>query len=183
MKKSHCIIARLSLIALTVLSAASCKTTEANYRAAYEATRVKQQADSALQDRTYYGTDGAESATARRRQLPGYRVYIVGTDTIDAQSMFFTMMDSTATPPQFSVAMAEFRQVFNARSMVQRLRENGFPDAYICQTSKPVYYVMSCGSDSIAHIPEMLHKAIDAIDLHVGKDYPKVIKYSGYRPK
>jgi hypothetical protein len=79
--------------------------------------------------------------------------------------------------------MAEFRQVFNARSMVQRLRENGFPNAYICQTSKPVYFVMSCGSDSIAPIPEMLRKSTEATDLHLGQDYPQVIKYSGYHPK
>ncbi|MDE6458082.1 MAG: hypothetical protein K2L31_05710 [Muribaculum sp.] len=41
----------------------------------------------------------------------------------------------------------QFKQIFNARSQMNRLRENGYPDAFVLETGEPLYYVVAATTD------------------------------------
>lgn len=128
----------IPLIAVTALLAVlgSCKTTEANYRAAYE--RAVSGRDSlATIESTVYG--------AHRRSM-GSRVFVMGADTFEVRSQRVRVTDGgggiTENLRPFNVVVGQFKQLFNARSMRERLADNGYPSAFVVETAEPYYYVV-----------------------------------------
>lgn len=147
----------LITIALAGATLCSCRTTEANYRAAYEATRASQ----AVAD----SDDGLGENTRRMLNLDKKQhqyIQIVGTDTLNVTNVFAILEDGPDNHvPQFSVVSNAFSQLFNARALMQRLKEAGFENAYIFKTPVPDYYVAAGGSENIADIPAII-KALNA---------------------
>lgn len=157
----------------------SCKTTEANYRAAYDVAKARQ----AEQQRDGDYDEETQRLLERSRQR-GESTHIVGSDTIKVTTVFVKMTYGEADRvPRYSVVLNRFSQIFNAKAMCNRLRENGFADAYIFESGTPDYYVASSGTDTIAKIPEMLREAVAAKQLGTKEGYPKVICSGGWRPK
>lgn len=177
MKLQSFLPAAILLAALT-LGAAGCRTTEANYRAAYDVAKAKASNPDNEQDPEVK----ARLEQQRKRRTT---VYIVGRDTIDAEAMFLSRVDTVGRVPRFSVAVHGFEQQFNALAMMKRLKANGFPEAYVCKTAAPVFYVMTAGSDSINDIPAMVTDAANraaALGMKRDGDYPRVIANAGWRP-
>jgi len=124
---------------LAVLTLTGCKTTEANYRAAYET--AKERADTGGLDSTVY-------ARIRQEARPG--TVKVGNDTMPlvTQHVKPTPVDGETDNgvtglSRYNIVVAQFKQIFNAKSMVRRLKENGYPDAMIVETREPLYYVVA----------------------------------------
>ena len=44
---------------------------------------------------------------------------------------------------RYNVVVGQFRQIFNAKAMLARLREGAYPDAIILNTRLPLYYVIT----------------------------------------
>lgn len=168
------------VIAAVVLGGfTACKTTEANYRAAYEATKASQAAansDDGLDD----NTRRLLAKNSRNRQS----IQIVGNDTIAVTTLFVNLDKNQAVDrlPQFSVVSNAFTQVFNARALCQRLQEAGFDHAYIFHTSAPDYYVAAAGSDDIADVPAILKKLELSGNPGSRAGFPAVIRNAQYRP-
>ncbi len=157
----------------------SCKTTEANYRAAYDVAKARQ----AEQQREGDYDEETRRLLERSRQR-GESTHIVGTDTIKVTTVFVKMTyGEHDRVPRYSVVLNKFSQIFNAKAMCNRLRENGFPDAYIFESATPDYYVAAFGSDEIEAIPQMLRQAENTKQLGAKDGYPKVICSGGWRPK
>lgn len=163
----------LFLLALGALVLGACHTTEANYRAAYDVAKARaartngdDEVDSEIQAKL--------DAVKRARQS----VYIVGPDTLTVTTRFMARVDSAdAVLPEFSVAVNGFEQKFNAMAMMKRLRENGFPGAYVARNSDQVYYVISAGSDSIKNVPALLqHARSGAASLGLAAGYPIILR-------
>lgn len=172
----------LKVLAITAVAAVgfvSCKTTEANYRAAYEATRASQ-ADADADDGLDENTRRLLAKNTRNRQS----VQIVNGDTIAIATLFVKLEDKQAVDrlPQYSVVSNAFSQVFNARALCKRLQEAGFAKAYIFRTSTPDYYVAADGSDNIADIPAMLKALEKAGNPGSRSGFPAVIRNAQYRP-
>lgn len=170
-----CIFA--ALLALT-----ACKTTEANYRKAYETAR------SAADGRNKVDPDdGLDENTRRmlaRQKASATMTHVVGTDTISVTTLFVKMYQgSHDRVPRYSVVLNAFSQVFNAKAMCSRLKENGFEDAYIFNTATPDYYVAAGGSDSLDSIPAILARVASAGNLGTRSGFPAVICSGGWRPK
>lgn len=157
----------------------SCKTTEANYRAAYDvakARQVEQQRDDEYDEDTM--------RLLERSRQRGESTHIVGADTIKVTTVFVKMTQGEHDRvPRYSVVLNRFSQIFNAKAMCRRLRENGFPNAYIFESATPEYYVATDGSNEITEMPEMLKKAQKSERLGAKNGYPKVICAGGWRPK
>lgn len=112
-----------------------CKTTEANYRAAYET--AKERANTGGLDSTVY-------ALMRREARPG--MLKVGNDTMPLTTQYVksTTIDGVAKPlNRYNIVVAQFKQLFNAKSMVGRLNGAGYADAWIAETKEPLYYVIA----------------------------------------
>lgn len=165
-------------IVLASLGIASCKTTEANYKAAYDIAKSTQQSEEE-------SDNGLNEET--RRLLAGNRKTakaqtIVGNDTIEVTTLFVKMeQGSHDRVPQYSVVLNAFTQKFNAQAMMQRLIDAGFTDAYVFCTSTPDYYVAADGKDDIAEIPAILQQVEKAGNLGSRSGFPAVIRSGGWR--
>lgn len=168
----------LSLLPLCVLI--GCKTNEANYRAAYEAARTKANADAAADD----GLDENTRRMLARSRERATAVHIVGSDTLRVTTLFVKMTQGDYDRvPKFSVVVNAFSQVFNAKALCSRLKENGFPGAYIFENSTPDYYVAAAGSNSIDSVPEILRRVEAAGNPGSRAGFPAIIRSGGWSPK
>ncbi len=171
---------RILIFVITIVSIlTSCKTTEANYRAAYDVAKARQ-----AQQQTDDEYDEDTMRLLERTRQRGESTHVVGSDTIKVSTVFVKMtLGETDKVPRYSVVLNRFSQIFNAKAMCKRLRENGFPHAYIFESATPEYYVALSGSNDIAEIAEMLKQAHKAKQLGTKEGYPKVICSGGWRPK
>lgn len=162
-----------ALVAITItVVMTSCRTTEANYRAAYEATKASQAAVSA--------DDGLDENTRRLLNLNNRQqqyVQIVDTDTLNITNIFATIEEGPMeVAPQFAVVANAFSQIFNAKALLKRLQDAGFKDAYIFKSSVPDYYVAAGGSDNVADIPAIVEALAKAGNPGSRAGFPAVVR-------
>lgn len=125
------------LIFILVASALwACKTTEENYRSAYEKAIERRDSVRSL-DQTIYG--------AQRRPM-GEQTYISGTDTVAMYQYQVALTDGGGGVREwlrpFNVVVGQFKQKFNAVSMRERLVDAGYARTFVVQTGEPYYYVV-----------------------------------------
>ncbi len=168
----------LCCLAAAAISLVGCKTTEANYRAAYEAT---------MASRTPNEHDGLDENTRRLLALDRKNVrsnVVVDGDTLAVTTLFVTMESNDPKfVPQYSVVSNAFSQVFNARALLNRLIDAGFTHAYIFKTATPDYYVAAGGSDDIADIPPIRKRLNEAGNPGSRAGFPVIIRSGGYRQR
>ncbi len=121
----------------------ACKTTEKNYRQAYERTMTGRDTTIIDYEQTVYGR-------TRRQMRP--TPIIVGGDTLDARVQWVRVTD-TASPQNttlkpYMIVAGEFKQLFNARSMRERLNDAGYTNACVVETSEPFYYVIALTAEN-----------------------------------
>lgn len=144
--KPHC---TLLAIALAAIAMSSCKTTEANYRAAYEKVVADRNGDD--DDLGVYGK--------LRKQINTVEV-IAGSDTIPVKMIHVSVTtdkgEAARPMRRYCVAVGQFKQRFNAMSLKERLVAQGYADAFVVATSEPYYYVVASDHDSAADASEAL---------------------------
>ena len=149
------------------ISVCSCKTTEANYRAAYEAAKTG--------DDESIGSEEAEQL--RRSQLP---------DSISIEGVKIPIKRIAIYPAEakdlpksqlerFNVAVAKFKQVFNARSMATRLRDRGFEEACIARDREENYYVLAKTTNSAKEADKILKELEKEREIVISQPFPYVI--------
>lgn len=141
------------LIALLILGLWSCKPTETNYRQAYErAVAAKDSADSDL-DNTIYGKARRDFAM---QQL------VVGADTVDVKVQHIKVTPDgggiNENLRRYNVVAGQFKQVFTAKSLRERLFEAGYPASFVVETSEPYYYVIASSHDDASASVEALRR-------------------------
>ncbi len=125
----------LVLIAIAAMSLTGCKTTEANYRAAYETAKEKKASG--------LGTD-VDSAMAKEEQAHETKVGDVTLPVLNTRLYAVAAEGANAvTPKAYSVGVAKFKQIFNARSLCSRLRDGGFDGAFVAMDREKNYYVLT----------------------------------------
>lgn len=156
MKIQHTIT--IAAAALAML-AAGCKTTEQNYRNAYQ--RAIEDKDGASPvDNTIY-------AAIRNEALPSAAITADG-DTLRFKYERIRVTDGQGEPSQmhvYNVVAGQFKQSFNARALAGRLRDMGYDGTFIAQTAEPLYYVIIHSTNDAASA----RKALDA--LRANTDY------------
>lgn len=134
-------------VPLTLLAIAacisSCKTTEKNYRQAYERA-VTQDSTRLSFDETIYG---------RHRRAVTEQQLVVGKDTIDVRRIRVRVTPDGGGIREnlktYCVIAGGFKQLFNARSLRQRLVDNGYPGAFLIETAEPYYYIVASGHENL----------------------------------
>lgn len=127
------------ILALAI-AVTACRTSEANYRAAYEKA-VAGREESAPVDSTIYGVVRRQMRTT---------MLSTGSDTVQLRVMHISVApDEGEKQPHpdvatgYGVVAGQFKTLFNARSLCSRIREAGYPDAFVVQTAEPYYYVIA----------------------------------------
>ncbi len=123
-----------------------CKTTEANYRQAYEVAVAQRQESTGL-DSTVY---------ARIRNSAVTSSLIVGNDTLPLRTEYIgATKDGGIEKEQlrrYNIVVGQFKQIFNARQMRERLIGDGYGETFIVHTREPLYYVVIAASDTASDI-------------------------------
>lgn len=127
----------LYLAVLSVVALVGCKTNENNYRQAYEAA-VAQRNDAAGVDSTIY---------SRIRNSAKVSDLVVGTDTMPMRAEYIGYTEdggaSRESVKKYNVVVGQFKQLFNARQMRQRMIDSGYDGTFIIHTREPLYYVVT----------------------------------------
>ena len=165
--KLHHILALAAALA-TSMAFTACKTTEANYRAAYQIAKDKQ----------LDGGDSTVTAGLRNEQLPK-QMTIQGV-TLPVRTEIIAVAKAAGDDPGalrlYNVVVASFRQRFNATSYRDRLRTIGFPDAILVHNRDLTYFVVARSTPSPQQALETLNslKATDGILLQ--PPFPYVLR-------
>lgn len=111
-----------------------CKTTEANYRAAYEQAKTGREDKDVLENTIYdavrrQATTSTRNVDNRQVEIKRERVKIAEADVQGVK------------PADYYVLVGQFKQLFNARSLCKRIREAGHDSATILVTAEPLYYI------------------------------------------
>ena len=138
MKKTLYLI--ISVIIISVLGT-SCKTTEENYKAAY---------DTALQKKELGKDRDVSAFIERERRMREYTT--VDGDSVKMLSQRVSMLDGNpADVKRYGVVVGNFKQVFNARSFRERVNaaeNNTEAPAYVVKNSQNEYLVVYRGFET-----------------------------------
>lgn len=129
------IVVIISLALLAVLP--SCKTSEANYRQAYERAVAGRDSINDIESNIYGAT---------RREMDMRTIILPDSTTVEVYTQRVVPTIDSNTPQQqlnrYNVVVGRFKQIFNARSLRNRLAEGAYPAAMIVENSEPYYFVV-----------------------------------------
>lgn len=166
MKRLHYLI--LAIAVLTI-SMGACKTNEANYRDAYEKAMAKQ-------------TDTGDSLTTaqlRQSQNPRMQLIAGSPDTLPVMTFAITKKADAGSDEgvkKFCIVVGRFKQIFNARSMCERLATSGYPDACVVHDRMNYYYVIATSTNQPEQIKSLLNKCAKDSTLVLRPPFPYVLR-------
>lgn len=171
--KLHHIIPAAALL-LSLLAATSCKTSEANYRAAYEAAVESINEGYTTEELEAIAREEAMPKTLfRGDSIPLKGVYVNTVKLPGADS------DSAARQlpaRQYNVVVAQFKQRFNANSVLKRLQEGGFPDALLLIDRDQMYYIVAGTTDSLEDAVALLRRVESSSPVAMKSPCPFILR-------
>lgn len=135
-------VAIIATLALTVFS--GCKTSEKNYRTAYETARQHQIERNGGEDLTNGVALTQTGMFKPAAHTIGDVTFPMATTWVRSESGVTSPLDSLH---RYNVAVGQFKQIFNARALFNRLKNSHYPDAVMMKTSEGYYVVASMSTN------------------------------------
>ncbi len=162
-----------SLTALAILmTTGACKTSEANYKAAYDTVVAHQREMNGDIDTPELQATG--TSTPRLTEVSNGITLPLATEWLGSVTK-----EPDVTPmneyKRYNIAVARFRQLFNARQMLQRLRASDYPGASILR-SKDAYYVSTFSTNLPDSALTELGRVKTDTSLVIKSPYPFVLR-------
>ncbi len=151
----------------------ACKPTEANYRKAYEAAKAHTDQTGVIEGTVY--------EAIRSKGISGG--IVTDGDTIPLITVPVKLSAALDVPPtvtRYNVALAQFKQRFNAKSLMSRVQHLGFENATIVQNAEPLYYVIVPGANTTDEAILLFRDVVRVSDsIQLRAPYPLVLTPSG----
>ena len=162
--KSTIIIAACATLVLAML--AGCKTTEENYRSAYE---------KAYQKRTEGLSEEEIAGFAREEAMP--KTLFRG-DSIPMRGRYVKCEQggSDGNILQYNVVVASFKQKFNASSVFQRFADDGYPHTALLIDKDGRYYVAATTDSTLEAAVASLKRVEANSPASLRQPYPYLLK-------
>lgn len=164
---------RKLLICIAVLGviATGCRTTEKNYREAYE---------KALEKRDEGLTEEERLAIAREQATPK-SVYCG--DSIPLKAMWVNTVAETSKTAalEYNIVTGTFKQQFNANSAMRRLREGGYPDAFLLIDADKNFIVAASTTSSLDTAVSRLRALEASSPVPLRPPYPFILRKASRR--
>lgn len=159
----------ISVIVL-LLMVASCRTTEENYRGAYElAKQSDEQQDSLVAN------------LIANEQAP--MIVNVGDETMKLRKEFVSLVAEEGVTndmlKRYNVVVGRFRQIFNARSMASRMASLGYK-SYVLTNRTPVYFVAVASTDNIDEALQLYKSVMSDSRVVYKTPFPWVLEPAQY---
>lgn len=152
------------MLIAALVAVTSCKTSEANYREAYDKAMAGRDSVAGFES-TIYGR--------YRRQMHS-EVAVVGGDTVEVRvQAVMATPDGGGTGETlrtYGLVVGQFKQAFNARSLRERLAGAGYQRAVIVNTAEPYYFVLLDTYDALSEA------SAAAREITSDKDFPVAMK-------
>ncbi|MGN1246039.1 MAG: SPOR domain-containing protein [Muribaculaceae bacterium] len=143
----------------------SCKTSEENYRAAYDITREHVRARNAVDSTTY------DKIQAEKREATA----VVAGDSVRLVKHRVNIVDDPySTLKRYGVVVGEYKQAFNARSFRDRLKKEDKP-AYVVIDTEKTYYVIVHGFDTSAEAASYMKRLKDEVKMRIPIEKPWIL--------
>lgn len=161
----------LILIAALGIVATGCRTTEKNYREAYE---------KALEKRNE-GLTEAELDALEREQATPKSVY--RGDSIPLKAMWVNTVSETSKTAalEYNVVTGMFRQQFNATSAMKRLRDGGYPGAFLLIDGEKNFIVAATTTASLDSAVVQLRQLQASSPIALKAPYPFILRKARHR--
>lgn len=159
----------LILAAVIALASGGCKTNEKNYREAYEKARERR-------------TDAGDSViTAEFRSSQEPRNMMIDSVELPVLTMNVALSSKAGNPEgsqllRYCVVTGRFKQIFNAKSMRERLAATGYPEAMVVYNGYQDYFVVACGTFVASEAAELLDKVRNDGSLTLRSPYPYILR-------
>lgn len=160
----------LALIGAIVLLE-GCKTTEANYRQAYEKAMAGRDEGVDI-DSTIYGKVRREMREETVTGRDGKDV-VVKTQLVKVTPEGGGIRENLR---EYNVVVGQFKQLFNAKSLRERLVDNGYPEAFVVQTAEPYYYVVLLSRADVVEASDGLASFVKAGTLPMKAPCPFILR-------
>lgn len=157
----------LAATAFILLGMWSCKTTEANYRAAYRIAKEKQ----------LDGGDSTVTAGLKSELIPR-NMRIDGVTLPVRTEPVITSKGGGADASSlqlYNVAVASFKQFFNAQSMRKRLADLGY-SSFVVQNRNVTYYVVAASTRSVDEAALLLEKVKGEKQIVLHAPFPYILR-------
>lgn len=152
---------------VALVSMTGCKTSEANYRSAYE--KAKEHGESVAVDKDVYEKIAQEEGPAMMSiggcEFPGKALYIT------------CVQEDGASPVSvrgYSVAAMRFKQAFNAGSVAKRLKEAGFGTSFVAKDRDGYYYAVAASVETASEAKGIIDK-LGKSGINMVSPFPYVI--------
>lgn len=159
--------------ALGVLLTA-CRTSEANYRAAYEKTMEARKAEQSI-DSTVYGGVRRQANTRSVEVRPGVNA--------DVRTQHVRVTEDGGSVNEnllrYNVVVGQFKQKFNALSFRGRLAAAGYPGAFVVETAEPYYYILLGSYDTLSEAYDAMEDFASKPAVAIKEPLPFILRASG----
>ena len=124
-------IKKLLFLMLIAVTFTACKTSEANYKAAYDKAKERTRENMGAEVYEKYQSERVRSTE------------VVNGDSVRVITEYFNIVDGNAADTKkYSVVVAEFDQIINARSYRDRLKAKEGFESYVVYTNKNKKYLV-----------------------------------------
>ena len=161
----------LLLVTVAVTGITSCKSNEANYRAAYDRTVERQREMEGVDESTYARIEAERTANTAVVGGDSVRMVVNRVNIVDAES---------ADLKPYGVVVGEYKQLFNARSFRDRLKKEGHP-SYVVKDSESNYYVIAEGFDTSVEAADFMKNISDRIKMRIPIPKPWILSLPGQK--
>jgi hypothetical protein len=160
------ILPMILMAAISVPMFQACKTSEENYRTAYEIAKAKKN-EGLTQDEI--------AGFAREEAMP--KTVYKG-DSIPLKGMYVKWVEGGVdnSAKLFNVVVASFKLKFNATSVFKRMQENGYPNAVLLEDAFDTYYVGATTTASLDTAVSVLHTLQKASPITLRDPYPYILR-------
>ena len=149
---------------------AACGTNEANYKKAYDKAKEK---DSGGIESTIYNRVREQSREER---------IVTGGDTVNVTVEYVTASKNAGFTPdrlhKYNVVTGQFKQLFHAKSMRNRMEAGGYPQAIIVETGEPLYYVVIRSTPSLAEAKSAADSISASSPVRLKDGFPVILRAS-----
>lgn len=156
--------------AAAVLALGGCGTNEENYKKAYD--KAKEAGDKSLEGTIY---------NRIREQSRNEKIVSEG-DTVNVTVEYVTAAKDagfTAEKLQrYNAVVGQFKQLFHAKSMRNRMAEGGYPEAIIIETGEPLYYVVALSSQSLEDVKATADSLRKSSPVKLREEFPVILRAS-----
>lgn len=146
---------------------AGCKTTEENYRNAYQTAVAKQNE----------GYTAEEIALMRHEEAIPRTVY--KGDSIPLRGVYVNTVKLDPPVPaasRYNVVVASFKQRFNATSAMDRLRDGGYPEAFLLIDKDQNFFVAASTTNSLDSAVTTLRQLEKASPVACRSPFPYILR-------